>query len=78
MICSRCIYSDEMFQISFDDHGVCNYCKQIDQLVIDYGTKNNLGKKNYFKLLMRLKKRVKIKNMIVSSAFLEELIHLIS
>ena len=61
MICSRCIYSDEMFQISFDDHGVCNYCKQIDQLVIDYGTKNNLGKKKLFQIINEIKKKGKNK-----------------
>jgi N-acetyl sugar amidotransferase len=37
-ICSRCIYDDRVSAISFDDAGVCNYCRQMDGLVADYGT----------------------------------------
>lgn len=37
-VCSRCIYDERVAAISFDAHGVCNYCGQIDGLVRDYGT----------------------------------------
>ncbi|MDA7531540.1 N-acetyl sugar amidotransferase [Akkermansiaceae bacterium] len=42
-ICSRCIYDSTVPSISFDQSGVCNYCKNIDDLVISYGTGNALG-----------------------------------
>ena len=37
-VCSRCIYDERVSAISFDENGVCNYCRQIDQLTDDYGT----------------------------------------
>lgn len=36
--CSRCIYHSDIPGISFDDQGVCNYCKQIDSLHGNYHT----------------------------------------
>tara|TARA_B100001057_G_scaffold136039_3_gene135520 strand:- start:4434 stop:5564 length:1131 start_codon:yes stop_codon:yes gene_type:complete len=57
MICSRCIYSDEMFDISFDEKGICNYCKQIDQLTIKYGTKSEIGKKKLSKIIDEIKRQ---------------------
>ena len=59
MICTRCIYSNEMFNISFDDQGICNYCKQIDQLIIKYGTKSEDGKKKLFKIIGEIKEKGK-------------------
>jgi len=38
MICTRCIYDDHIPYISFDEEGVCNYCRQNDQLEIEYPT----------------------------------------
>lgn len=37
-ICSRCIYDERVSSISFDSNGVCNYCKQVEQLSKNYGT----------------------------------------
>jgi N-acetyl sugar amidotransferase len=37
-ICSRCIYDERVASITFDSDGVCNYCRQIEQLARDYGT----------------------------------------
>jgi N-acetyl sugar amidotransferase len=37
-ICSRCIYDERVASIRFDEQGVCNYCKQIDNLIEQYGT----------------------------------------
>lgn len=31
-ICQRCIYDENIPHISFDDEGICNYCRQIDEL----------------------------------------------
>jgi len=38
MICSRCIYDDEIPYITFDEDGVCNYCRQHDRLEQEYPT----------------------------------------
>jgi len=37
-ICTNCIYDDKVPGISFDEQGVCNYCKQVDQLIEVYQT----------------------------------------
>ncbi|MFO0358104.1 MAG: N-acetyl sugar amidotransferase [Sphingobacteriaceae bacterium] len=37
-ICTRCIYDTTVPSITFDEKGVCNYCKQIDQLKEEYAT----------------------------------------
>jgi N-acetyl sugar amidotransferase len=34
--CTRCIYHNEIPAISFDDEGVCNYCRQYDEMNIQY------------------------------------------
>lgn len=31
-ICSRCIYDERVPNIDFDEKGVCNYCRQVDDL----------------------------------------------
>lgn len=38
MICSRCIYDDSIPYITFDSDGVCNYCRQHDELSNLYPT----------------------------------------
>ncbi len=38
LICTRCIYDDSVPNISFDDQGVCNYCRQIEALEAEYPT----------------------------------------
>ena len=37
-ICSRCIYDNTIPYIDFDGDGVCNYCRQADQLAVEYPT----------------------------------------
>jgi len=37
-ICSRCVYDSEVPSITFDDKGVCNYCKMHDELDRRYPT----------------------------------------
>lgn len=37
-ICSRCIYDERTPSITFDNQGVCNYCRMVDDLVIQYQT----------------------------------------
>ncbi len=38
MICTRCIYADHIPYIFFDSEGVCNYCRQTEQLEHEYPT----------------------------------------
>jgi N-acetyl sugar amidotransferase len=38
IICKRCIYDDSIPKISFDEMGICNYCRQYDQMNIEYPT----------------------------------------
>jgi len=37
-ICTRCIYDDHIPYITFDEEGVCNYCRQTEQLENEYPT----------------------------------------
>lgn len=37
-ICTRCIYDSTVPNIFFDDAGVCNYCRQIEELDKEYPT----------------------------------------
>ena len=34
--CTRCVYDEETPGISFDDEGVCNYCRQHEKLLVEY------------------------------------------
>jgi len=38
MICTRCIYDDTIPYIHFDEQGICSYCRQAEQLDIEYPT----------------------------------------
>lgn len=42
-VCSRCIYDERVAAITFDEEGVCNYCRQIDRLRAEYGTGTESG-----------------------------------
>lgn len=50
-VCSRCIYDDRVSAISFDDEGVCNYCRQVDELVELYGTGKSKGNTEFERIL---------------------------
>jgi len=60
-ICSRCIYDSNVLGISFDEEGVCNYCRQIEKIEIEYGTATSLGLNKFSKLLETIKKKGKRK-----------------
>ncbi len=42
--CTRCIYDEAMGGISFDNQGICNYCRQVDELMEVYGTGSAKGR----------------------------------
>jgi len=54
-ICSRCIYDERVPSIIFDEKGVCNYCKQVDQLVAQYGTGTPKGSDLFQAILSEIK-----------------------
>jgi len=61
-ICSRCIYDERVDGIEFDkDDGVCNYCRQIDDLETEFGTGTNLGNSNFQDIVEDIKKSGKNK-----------------
>src|SRR5687768_9312595 len=37
-ICTRCIYDSRIPHISFDSAGICNYCRQYEQMDKEYPT----------------------------------------
>ena len=55
-ICSRCIYDERIPKITFDEKGVCNYCKMMDDLQDQYKTATAEGEKEFFKIVEEVKK----------------------
>jgi N-acetyl sugar amidotransferase len=55
--CNRCLYDETVPNISFDEEGVCNYCKTHDQLDRDYPT----GDAGY-KKLQQIAERIRQEN----------------
>lgn len=42
-VCSVCVFSDDKFDIQFDEQGVCSICNQIETLKHQYGTGQTKG-----------------------------------
>jgi N-acetyl sugar amidotransferase len=55
-VCSRCIYDERVASISFDEHGVCNYCHQVDQLKADFGTGTPEGERQLEEIIAGIKR----------------------
>lgn len=55
-VCSRCIYDERVSEISFDADGVCNYCRQVDGLVADYGTGQPKGDAELARIIEEIRK----------------------
>lgn len=55
-VCSRCIYDERVAAIGFDAQGVCNYCRQIDGLVRDYGTGGPEGERRLAVIIDEIKR----------------------
>lgn len=60
-ICSRCIYSEDVPGISFDEEGVCNYCHTMENLVQEYGTGMPKGEEELKSIIKRVKEEGKNK-----------------
>ena len=55
-ICSRCIYDQSVPMISFDEKGVCNYCRMVDKLKEEYKTGTEEGEKTIQQIISKIKK----------------------
>ena len=52
IICKRCVYDNFNIKIiSFDDEGICNYCRQIDKMKEKYKTGLHEGEKAFEKIV---------------------------
>ena len=54
-VCTRCIYDERVSAISFDEAGVCNYCRQLDGLVDQYSTGQAEGSAEFERILDTIK-----------------------
>ena len=55
-ICSRCIYDAAVPGISFDQQGICNYCRQVEQLARDYATGTPEGERRLALIIEEIKR----------------------
>jgi len=55
-VCSRCIYDERVSSISFDDEGVCNYCRQVELLQKEYGTGEAKGEALFAGIVEEIKR----------------------
>ncbi len=58
-ICTRCIYDERTPDISFDEKGVCNYCRQVDDLAKMYKTATPEGEQDLMNIIEQIKKEGK-------------------
>lgn len=56
-ICRACIYDTSIPDISFDGDGVCNYCRQIDDLKLQYETGEIAGEQALSAILTEVRKK---------------------
>lgn len=55
-ICTRCIYDEKVPNISFDENGVCSYCKMIDNLRDTYKTGTEEGVEKWKAIVEEIKR----------------------
>jgi N-acetyl sugar amidotransferase len=58
-VCSRCIYDERVSNITFDAQGLCNYCRQVDELVEQYGTGHTRGEAELERIVDEIKRAAK-------------------
>jgi N-acetyl sugar amidotransferase len=54
-VCSRCIYDTSIPDISFDDEGICSFCRQVETLADQYGTGTAKGEALLAELIQQMK-----------------------
>lgn len=55
-VCTRCIFDETLSAISFDENGVCNYCKMVDNLKAQYRTGTPEGEAEMQKIVRQIRK----------------------
>ena len=55
-ICTRCIYDETIAGISFDEYGICNYCKTVEDLKQKYSTGLEIGEEKFLQIVNSIKK----------------------
>lgn len=60
-VCTRCISDSRIVGISFDNEGVCNYCRMHDALEAEFPL-SDLGQSNLNKLVSQIKRSGKSRN----------------
>ncbi|MDR7022788.1 N-acetyl sugar amidotransferase [Pseudomonas peli] len=55
-VCARCIYDENVSSISFDEEGICNYCRQLEKLTVDYGTGGEHGERKIADIVESIKR----------------------
>jgi len=55
-VCTACIYDARVGGISFDSQGVCNYCRQVEALKMQYGTGTIQGRKTFDKIVEAIRR----------------------
>ena len=58
-ICSKCIYSEKVPGIIFNDEGICSYCLQIDDISATFKTGTKEGKENFLDIVSEIKRKGK-------------------
>lgn len=54
-VCARCIYDERTPGISFDEAGICNYCRQVEDLERQYGTGKPEGARELERIIAEIK-----------------------
>lgn len=57
IVCTRCIYDSRIAAISFDEQGVCNYCRQVEDLERQYGTGQERGRQALSAIIEEIKRQ---------------------
>ncbi len=55
VVCTRCIYDSNISGISFDQEGVCNYCRTVEDLIKQYGTGTAEGQRKLDEIVAAIK-----------------------
>lgn len=53
-ICTRCIYYTRVPKIQFNADGVCNYCKMIEDLKLQYSTGIPEGLRDFMQIVEKI------------------------
>jgi len=60
-VCMRCIYDEKVPGIVFDNEGICNYCRQVEDLEKEYKTGLPEGEQKFMEIVDTIKRSGKTK-----------------